>query len=166
MSNQVDVTTGDKIKGKLKEGFGKITGDKEMKEEGKAVKKVSVYYAHATHAVISLHCSLTCTYCITQVEKNAEKVDDQTKKVMKQNDKVYENAAKGGVSDPSNVGVGEKLVGGIKENVGSLFGNKDMEKEGKAVRKTEEAHEKASKEADKLADKQADLNKQRLKADL
>ena len=34
------VTTGDKIKGKLKEGVGSIIGDKDMKEEGKAVKKV------------------------------------------------------------------------------------------------------------------------------
>jgi uncharacterized protein YjbJ (UPF0337 family) len=38
----VEVTTGDKIKGKLKEGLGKITGDKELKEEGKAVKKVCI----------------------------------------------------------------------------------------------------------------------------
>lgn len=38
MSTVPEVTTGDKIKGKLKEGLGKVTGDKHMVEEGKAVK--------------------------------------------------------------------------------------------------------------------------------
>lgn len=101
-----------------------------------------------------------------QVEKNAEKVDKQSEKVAKQHVKMNDNALKGGVQDPTNVGIGEKITGTIKENFGSLLGNKEMESEGKAVRKTEEASEKAAKEREKLADKQADLNKNRLKADI
>ncbi|KAL0487210.1 hypothetical protein AKO1_012176 [Acrasis kona] len=134
-----EVSTGDKILGKIKEGVGKVTGDKDLKEEGKAVHKT---------------------------EKDLEKVDKQHDKVAKQSEKVYENAAKGGVNDPSNVTVGEKLTGALKQGVGSLIGDKDMEKEGKAVSKAEEAHEKLEKQQDKLHDKQGDLAKHSTQAKL
>lgn len=139
MSTVPEVTTGDKIKGKLKEGLGKVTGDKEMKEEGKAVKKV---------------------------EKDAHKVEKQQMKVDKQANKVYEKSVEGGVQDPSNVGVGEKMMGSIKQGVGSLIGDKQMEKEGKAVGKAEEEHAKLQKEHDKQLKNQDKLLEHRMKADV
>ena len=126
------VTTGDKIMGKVKEGLGSVIGDKDMKEEGKAVHKV---------------------------EKDAHKVDKQQEKVEKQHDKLAEHHAQSGVADPSNVGVGEKMMGSLKSGVGSLIGDKQMEKEGKAVGKVEEDHAKMMKEHEKQAknlDKMAD----------
>ncbi|KAL0487907.1 hypothetical protein AKO1_008896 [Acrasis kona] len=135
----MEVSTGDKILGKVKEGLGKITGDKDLKEEGKAVHKT---------------------------EKDLEKVEKQQEKVAKQSQEVYEHASKGGVSDPSNITVGEKLTGAIKQGVGALIGDKNMEKEGKAVGKAEEAYEKLEKNSDKLADKQGDLAKHSAQAKL
>jgi uncharacterized protein YjbJ (UPF0337 family) len=133
------VTTGDKIKGKLKEGLGTVINDKDMKEEGKAVKKV---------------------------EKDAHKVDKQQEKVYKKQEKLAEHNAQAGVADPSNVGVGEKLMGGVKQGVGSLIGDKQMEKEGKAVGKVEEDHAKLMKEHDKQAKNEAKMYEHRLKADV
>ncbi|KAL0486480.1 hypothetical protein AKO1_011971 [Acrasis kona] len=134
-----EVTTGDKVLGKVKEGLGSLTGDKDLKKEGKAVHKT---------------------------DKDLDKVDKQQDKVAKQSEKVSENAAKGGVSDPSNVTVGEKITGAVKQGLGSLTGNKDLEKEGKAVSKTEESNEKLQKHSDKLADKQGDLAKHSNQANL
>lgn len=133
------VTTGDKIKGKVKEGLGTVLNDKEMKEEGKAVHKV---------------------------EKDAHKVDKQQQKVYKQQNKLAEHNSQAGVQDPSNVGVGEKLMGGVKQGVGSLIGDKQMEKEGKAVGKVEEDHAKLMKEHDKAAKHQEKMLEHRLKADV
>jgi uncharacterized protein YjbJ (UPF0337 family) len=138
MSN-VEVTTGDKIKGKVKEGLGSITGNKEMKEEGKAVHKV---------------------------EKDAAKVEKQEAKVAKQHNKMAEHSLEGGVQDPSNVGVGEKMVGGIKEGLGNLTGDKQMKEEGKAVGKAEKDYEKLDKEGKKLEKKDDKLLEHRLKADV
>jgi uncharacterized protein YjbJ (UPF0337 family) len=139
MNTVPEVSTGDKIKGKLKEGVGKVIGDHELKEEGKAVKKV---------------------------EKDAHKVEKQQEKVNKEHAKVYEHSAQAGVQDPSNVGLGEKIVGGVKQGVGSLIGDKQMEKEGKAVGKVEEDYSKLEKEREKQAKHQGKLNEHRLKADI
>jgi uncharacterized protein YjbJ (UPF0337 family) len=138
MMNPVpEVTTGDKIKGKLKEGLGTVINDKDMKEEGKAVEKV---------------------------EKDAHKVEKQNEKVLKQQNKLMEHTAEAGVQDPSNVGVGEKMMGAMKQGVGSLIGDKQMEKEGKAVEKVEEDHAKLQKEAEKNAKKADKLMEHRMKA--
>lgn len=65
-----EVTTGDKVKGKLKEGLGTVLHNKDMKEEGKAVKKV---------------------------EKDTHKVEKQNEKILKQQVKMDEHAMQGGV---------------------------------------------------------------------
>lgn len=162
-----EVTTGDKIVGKIKEGVGKVTGNKDLKEEGQAVHKV-IYRLRVVGCLwkwsLCARCDSFYNYGILQVEKDNEKLEKQAEKVAKQDAKVAENAARGGVSDPSNVGVGEKILGSVKEGLGSLTGNKSLEKEGAAVRKTEEASHKADKEADKFADKHDDLEKHRTKA--
>ncbi len=138
MSN-VDVTTGDKIKGKLKEGMGSLTGNKEMKEEGKAVKKV---------------------------EKDAHKLEKQEEKFAKQHSKLQEHSLQGGVQDPHNVSLGEKITGSLKEGVGSLTGNKEMKKEGEAVSKVEKDQEKLNKEGKKMSEKESELLAHRMKADI
>eukprot|EP01111_Echinosteliopsis_oligospora_P006389 TRINITY_DN204_c0_g1_i1.p1 TRINITY_DN204_c0_g1~~TRINITY_DN204_c0_g1_i1.p1 ORF type:complete len:146 (+),score=70.12 TRINITY_DN204_c0_g1_i1:85-522(+) len=138
-SASAEVSTGDKIMGKLKEAAGSVIGDKDLKAEGKAVHKA---------------------------EKDAEKVDEHEKKVLKQNDKVAEHQATAGVADASNVTLGEKLVGGIKANVGAAIGDKDMKKEGEAVHKTEKEHAKLEKEAGKLDKKEDDLLKHKTQADI
>jgi len=139
MNTTPQVTTGERIKGKLKEGVGKLTGNQEMKEEGKAVK---------------------------HVEKDTHKVDKQQDKVLQQDAKTHTYAAQAGVVDAHNVGLVDKAGGMVKENVGSLIGNKQMESEGKAVRKTEESAEKLEKETDKLNKNQSKLVSDRLKADI
>lgn len=116
-----------------------MTGNKEMKEEGKAVHKA---------------------------EKEADKVDKQQGKVAKQHGKMAEHSLEGGVQDPSNVGVGEKLMGGIKEGLGNLTGDKQMKEEGKAVGKTEQDYAKLQKEAKKLQKHDDKLMEHRLKADI
>lgn len=77
-----------------------------------------------------------------------------------------EHSIEGGVQDPSNVGIGEKMVGGLKQGVGSLIGDKQMEKEGKAVFKAEEDHAKLQKENDKQLKNQDKLLEHRMKADV
>eukprot|EP01110_Echinostelium_bisporum_P012985 TRINITY_DN8169_c0_g1_i1.p1 TRINITY_DN8169_c0_g1~~TRINITY_DN8169_c0_g1_i1.p1 ORF type:complete len:151 (-),score=82.48 TRINITY_DN8169_c0_g1_i1:17-424(-) len=135
----MEVSTGDKLKGKLKEGFGKVTGNKEMKEEGKAVEKV---------------------------EKHSEKMEKQNEKFAKEQNKQYEHAANAGISNPNDIGVTDKIIGSAKQGLGSLIGDKQMESEGKSVFKAEEAGQKADKRAEKVAEESHKVQKERMKSDI
>jgi len=94
------------------------------------------------------------------------KVEKQSEKILEKHQKMAEHNAVAGVQDPSNVGVGEKLMGSLKQGVGSLVGDKQMENEGKAVFKVEEDHEKLEKERHKQMKHQNELLVHRLQADI
>jgi len=57
-------------------------------------------------------------------------------------------------------------MGSLKQGVGSLVGDKQMENEGKAVFKVEEDHEKLEKERHKQMKHQNELLVHRLQADI
>eukprot|EP01113_Clastostelium_recurvatum_P024551 TRINITY_DN292_c0_g1_i1.p1 TRINITY_DN292_c0_g1~~TRINITY_DN292_c0_g1_i1.p1 ORF type:complete len:160 (-),score=70.16 TRINITY_DN292_c0_g1_i1:71-505(-) len=133
-----DITTGDKIKGSIKEGLGKLTGNSDLKHEGEAVHKA---------------------------EKDEHKLQKEQAKAAEEASKMHAHAAKAGVhtevKENGEVGVGafDKAVGSIKETVGGLVGAKGMESEGKAVRKADEAGHSMGKHEDKAIDKSGDLSK-------
>eukprot|EP01111_Echinosteliopsis_oligospora_P001277 TRINITY_DN118_c0_g1_i1.p1 TRINITY_DN118_c0_g1~~TRINITY_DN118_c0_g1_i1.p1 ORF type:complete len:141 (-),score=60.96 TRINITY_DN118_c0_g1_i1:65-487(-) len=137
-SSTTSVSTTDKIIGSIKENVGSFIGDKDMKEEGKAVHKL---------------------------EKNEEKIAEGQEKLAKKNDEVDKYEAKAGV-DAEHITTGDRLLGSIKKHVGSAIGNKDMKEEGKAVEKAEEAQHKLEKQRDKLAEEHNKAGENRDKAGL
>eukprot|EP01112_Ceratiomyxa_fruticulosa_P022696 TRINITY_DN83_c0_g1_i1.p2 TRINITY_DN83_c0_g1~~TRINITY_DN83_c0_g1_i1.p2 ORF type:complete len:146 (-),score=41.32 TRINITY_DN83_c0_g1_i1:156-593(-) len=139
------VTTGDKIKGGLKEGLGKLTGNDRLEHEGKEIKRA---------------------------EKSEHKIEEQEQKAAKQHEKASSNAARAGItptydnSGEAHVGAWDRATGALKENVGGLIGSHSMEAEGRAVRKTEEHAQKQYKAEEKANDHAWDAREHKIQGGL